>query len=118
MSGYNYTGQPYQPPNTVYPDPNHPYHQRILGYDVYQQYYDPAYTAPRGCCGMPFAFWWFIFGIFFPPMWILAACCLFSRNPYERVWARASLLALLLFLAVLVILGTIGGTGWWRRRGE
>jgi|SRR6478609_877145 len=115
MNTYDYTGSPNQPPqNVVYINPDNPYHQRVLGYNVYQGYYDAGYTAPRGCCGMPFAFWLFLLGIFFPPLWLISACCLFSRNPYERLWGRASLFAFILTAILAVIFGAIGGFVWWR----
>ena len=118
---YNFTGnpnvQPVQQGSTVYPPPgNDPFHRSYLGYQVYDRHYDDAYTAPRGCCGMPVAFWLWLFGIFFPVLWLPALCCMFSRNPYERRWSRAALFSLLLYILLAIVFGVMGGTRWNRRR--
>ena len=105
---YNFHGEP-NPVELNQTDPTYPFHRRRLGYGVYDRYYDTDYTAPRGCCGMPFSFWMFLFGIFCPLLWIFGICCLGSRNPYERVWARASIFGLLFYFLLAIIFGSIYG---------
>ncbi|KAI8822988.1 uncharacterized protein EV422DRAFT_522960 [Fimicolochytrium jonesii] len=119
MSSWNYKGPRYdQPTHTTfqrYP-PAGPYHQSTLGYNVHHNYYDENYTAPRGFCGMPFAFWLWLAGIVFPFFWIIGLCCLNSRNPYERVWAKNILFSLIIYMIIGLVLGLTGGLGWGRRR--
>ena len=90
------------------PVENDPYHRRVLGYNTYNNYYDDGYMAPKGCCGMPLTFWLFILGIFFPFLWLIAGCCMLSRNPYERTWAKACLVGLVFYVILAIFLSMYG----------
>jgi len=108
----NYPAAPAYPSYPPTNNNNDPFHQRYLGYNVYDQYYPENYNGYRGFGRFPFTFWLFLLGIFIPPVWLLALCCFGSHNPYERMWARACLGGLCCYIILAVIFGLLGGLYW------
>lgn len=74
------------------------------GRHVYMTHYPDDYYGYRGFCSWPLAFWFFCFGFFFPLTWFVGTALVFSRNPYERLWAKNCLMAIALSLFFGIIL--------------
>lgn len=77
------------------------------GRHVYRNYYPDDYRGCRGFATFPLAFWCLIFGLFLPVIWLVGGLLVYSRNPFERLWAKTCITAFFITLILFIIFGPV-----------